>query len=376
MIGFRTHREVANRIVFCICGISTRSLGEAMEQKIRVVVLPGGPRYGPNGLPETLRDARKAGWISLKKVLPGHAERKLFSVWRTYGVVPPNITWGQWWNPQEKHTVVLWSAALGSFLHDAFFLRQYATLKGRQQHVSGDYGLARMYAPLRIALWAYRTWYDYPLDLMRASIQYVMEIAEHSSPARFYRGPQQLALAFARPRSGRNITRAQESAVSLMFPDVEDYYPHVRESGVPRTINMKFLRDLETKIRNIDERRRDVISSLRGQRFERAREVVNRVDRKTLERMRSWAHFILLSGFAPMSEQQLSRRAAHHVAAQSKRSWIGMFSYVGGLAEDYTMAALLVLQDPPTFRDVCRNLGLYIGLRILAYEEMKGKTYR
>src|SRR5712692_3100245 len=225
---------------FCTLAVSTRSLGKEMRKEVRVVRLPGGPRYGPDGLPETLSDARKAGWRSLKRILPGHAERKLFSVWRTYKVVPPNIRWGQWWDPREEHTVVLWSPALRRFLHDAFFLRQYATLKGRQQRVPGNYGLARMYAPLRIALWAYRTWYDYPYDLIKASMQYVMEIAEHSSSARFYRGPHQLALAFARPRSGKNITRAQESAVSLMFPDVEDYDRDEIDSGVPRTMDMKF----------------------------------------------------------------------------------------------------------------------------------------
>lgn len=342
-----------------------------MRRELRVELLPGGPEYGPDGLPKTLSDARKAGWVPLEKVLPDKSERTLFSVWRTYKAVPPFVRWGQWWDPRAAHTIVLWSPNLRQFLRDAFLLKGYATLKGRQPLIRGNYGIARMFAPLRVALWAHRTWYDYPIDLIKSSIQFVVEIAERSSPARFARGPHHLALAFARPRRGKNITRAQEAAISLMFPDVEDYWPRESNSGIPRTIDMKFLRDLDRKIRNIDQRRKEVISSLRGQWFERARKAVGDADDETLEQARNWAHYILVEMFMHSPEPLRASRGRKRSRKLDKDPWVRMFDQVIASQDDYLDRALSILQNPPTFQEVCRNLGLYIGLRIMACEEIK-----
>lgn len=345
-----------------------------MRSELRVELLPGGPKFGPDGLPEALGDARRAGWITLEKLLPGQSERKLFSVWRTCEVVPPHIKWGQWWDPHEKHTVVLWPPALGGFLRDAFLLKPYATLKGRQPRVEGEYGIARMFAPLRLALWAYRTWYDYPHDLIRSSIQYVVEIAERSSPTRFARGPHHLAFAFTRPRSGKNIARARQSLVSLMLPNIEDYYPRDPNEPVdaPRSIDMKFLRGLDKKIRNLDQRRKIIIERLRTQSFERARRAVQEADKNTLERARDWAHYVMVSMFMPWLEPEGKRRTKKRKTGRGKDDpWMRLFSKTMDAQSDYLEKTQAILQDPLTFQELCRNLGLYIGLRIVTYREAR-----
>lgn len=349
-----------------------------MSSVSRVKIVGVGRRIKcrPDGSPERLKDARDWGWLPLEEVLPREQDRTLFSVWRTYEAVPPFIGWAQWWDPAERHTVVLWPPALRLFLEDAFLLRDYATLKGRQPKIQSDYGIAKNFAPLRIALWAFKSWYAYPEALIKSSIRYVLEIAQRAEPTRFARGPHHLAFAFERPRTGKNIARARETAVSLMFPDVEDYdvqHDHFRpgEPPVPRTIDERFLRNLEHKIERVDERRREVIAVLRERSFAKASEVVAKASAADLTHARNWAHYVLTSGLLPVERSEPSSLSKRRHRKRGRRSFFDLFDDVTASSSAYTYRAMSVLHEPPTLREICRNLGAYIGLKLLAEEELR-----